>query len=114
MRENLAASIDAWNTTIAARREDPFGRQDRTVPIHNAPFYAIRVTPGIHYCMGGLAIDANARVLDTDGAPIPGLFAAGEATGGIHGVDRLGGNSLTDAMVFGRLAGTNAAQYDRP
>ena len=61
--------------------------------------------------MGGLAIDEKARVLDENDNPIDGLYAAGEATGGIHGKDRLGGNSLADAMVFGKIAGREAALY---
>ena len=60
--------------------------------------------------MGGLQIDGDARVLDTDGNPIPGLYAAGEVTGGIHGSNRLGGNALVDIHVFGRIAGQSAAE----
>ena len=63
----------------------------------------------MHFTCGGLAIDTHARVLDRSGNPIPGLFAAGETTGGIHGKDRLGGNSLIDCFVFGRIAGEEAA-----
>jgi succinate dehydrogenase/fumarate reductase flavoprotein subunit len=63
--------------------------------------------------MGGLAINGLSEVLDQSDNPIPGLYAAGEATGGIHGRDRLGGNSLTDALVFGRIAGQNASEYTR-
>lgn len=70
-----------------------------------------RVQPVAHYCMGGLAIDTHARVLDGHRNPIPGLFACGEATGGIHGENRLAGNSLTECVVFGREAGRGAAEY---
>ncbi len=58
--------------------------------------------------MGGIVVDEDARVLDTDGSPIPGLFAAGEAIGGVHGRNRLGGSSLLEAVVFGRIAGKSS------
>ena len=74
-----------------------------------APFYAGIRVPTIHHTMGGVAIDKNARVLDTNGKAIPGLYAAGEVTGGIHGSNRLGGNALPDTVVFGKLAGSSAA-----
>ncbi len=69
----------------------------------------IQVTPSVHYCMGGLAFSERAEVLDTAQQPIPGLFAAGEVTGGLHGANRLGGNSLLECVVFGRIAGENAS-----
>merc|ERR1711939_849176 len=74
------------------------------------PFYVAIITPVIHYCMGGLEIDVNSNVVGSQG-PIPGLYAAGEIAGGVHGNNRLGGNSLLDCVVFGRLSGTNAAKY---
>ena len=61
--------------------------------------------------MGGVAIDTHAQVLKTDGSALPGLFAAGEVTGGIHGANRLGGNAVTDIVVFGRIAGASAEEY---
>merc|ERR1711937_799400 len=74
------------------------------------PFYVAIITPVIHYCMGGLEVDVDSAVLGPNGA-IPGLYAAGEVAGGVHGNNRLGGNSLLDCVVFGRLSGTNAAKY---
>merc|ERR1712054_424885 len=74
------------------------------------PFYVAIITPVIHYCMGGLEIDENSNVVGPNG-PIKGLYAAGEVAGGVHGNNRLGGNSLLDCVVFGRLSGTNAAKY---
>ena len=65
----------------------------------------------VHHTMGGLVIDTNTEVLDTDNNVIPGLFAAGEVTGGVHGANRLGGNAVADFVVFGRIAGTQAADY---
>ena len=69
------------------------------------------VAPAPHTSLGGVVIDARCRVLRGDGTPIPGLFAAGEVTGGVHGRNRLGGNAGTEVLVFGRIAGESAAQY---
>ena len=69
------------------------------------------VAPAPHTSLGGLVIDTHCRVLRTDGTPIPGLFAAGEVTGGIHGFNRIGGNAGTETLVFGRIAGSEAASY---
>jgi succinate dehydrogenase/fumarate reductase flavoprotein subunit len=69
------------------------------------------MTPVLHYTMGGLEIDPESRVLDKSGKPIPGLFAAGEVAGGVHGANRLGGSSLLGCVVFGRVSGDSAAAY---
>merc|ERR1712048_342209 len=73
------------------------------------PFYVAIITPVIHYCMGGLEIDVNSMCMDSNGKGINGLYAAGEVAGGVHGNNRLGGNSLLDCVVFGRVAGRHAA-----
>ena len=73
------------------------------------PLYAVRVRPALHGTTGGVVIDTKTRVLDRHGEPIPGLFAAGEVTGGVHGMDRLGGCSSVDCFVFGRIAGAQVA-----
>lgn len=67
--------------------------------------------PAVHHTMGGVKINTNTEVLKEDGTAIPGLFAAGEITGGVHGANRLGGNAVTDIVVFGRIAGTAAEKY---
>merc|ERR1712226_1534390 len=74
-------------------------------------FYVAIITPVIHYCMGGLEIDENSACVDSKGKAIPGLYAAGEVAGGVHGNNRLGGNSLLDCVVFGRVSGKAAAKY---
>lgn len=81
------------------------------LPIRTPKFYAIAVTPGVHYTMGGLQVSPDANVLDKEGKPIPGLFAAGEGTGGVHGVNRLGGNSISQTITFGRIAGNSAVEF---
>merc|ERR1711897_69621 len=84
---------------------------------HNLPletsdaFHVAIVTPVIHYCMGGMSINADAEALTADGKVIGGLYSAGEAAGGIHGNNRLGGNSLLDCVVYGRVSGRSAARY---
>merc|ERR1712228_561459 len=78
--------------------------------VKTEPFYVAIITPVIHYCMGGLEVDANSLVVNAEGKPISGLYAAGEVAGGIHGNNRLGGNSLLDCVVFGRVAGRHAAE----
>merc|ERR1711870_181306 len=74
-------------------------------------FYVAIITPVIHYCMGGLEIDVNSACIGANGKAIPGLYAAGEVAGGVHGNNRLGGNSLLDCVVFGRVAGRHCAKY---
>merc|ERR550532_718475 len=84
---------------------------------HNLPldvndsFHVAIVTPVIHYCMGGLKINDASECLGKEDRVIAGLYGAGEAAGGIHGSNRLGGNSLLDCVVFGRVSGRAAARY---
>merc|ERR1719229_1190154 len=79
--------------------------------VSREPFYVAIITPVIHYCMGGLEIDTDSAVCGADGKAIPGLYAAGEIAGGVHGNNRLGGNSLLDCVVFGRVAGKAACKW---
>jgi len=69
------------------------------------------VTPVIHYCMGGLKVNEKAETLNKNGKPIEGLYATGEAMGGVHGKNRLGGNSLLDCVVYGRIAGIESCKF---
>merc|ERR1711957_1094828 len=79
--------------------------------VKTEPFYVAIITPVIHYCMGGLEVDVNSNVIGANGKAIAGLYAAGEIAGGIHGNNRLGGNSLLDCVVFGRVSGRHATNY---
>ena len=106
----FAATMNAWNGYVAAKNDPDFGRVSFANPLDTAPFYAIKVTAGIHHTMGGVAINTETQVLTAEGTVIPGLFAAGEVTGGVHGANRLGGNAVSDFVVFGRIAGENAAE----
>jgi fumarate reductase flavoprotein subunit len=109
----LEATVAAYNTAYDAKADAEFKRPDMPRPIRTAKFYAIGVRPGIDYTMGGLKIDGEARVLGVDGKPVAGLFAAGEATSGVHGANRLGGNSIAETIVFGCIAGRSAVAYAR-
>jgi len=108
---NFPATMEAWNANVAAKTDAEFGRTSFANPLDTAPFYGIKVTAGIHHTMGGLKINEKTEVLTAEGTAIPGLYAAGEVTGGVHGANRLGGNAVSDIVVFGRIAGTEAAAY---
>lgn len=101
----LEKSVREFNQAVDGLIEDKFGRELFYKKIEDGPFYASIRSAYTHYTIGGLEIDSQARVKNTDGDTIPGLYAAGEVTGGIHGENRLGGNSLTECIVFGRIAG---------
>ena len=108
----LAKTLADWNEIVANQNDTQFGRTTgMNEQLVTAPYYAIQIAPGIHHTMGGVEIDTEAHVIDTDGNIIPGLFAAGEVTGGVHGGNRLGGNAVADIVVFGRIAAESAIAY---
>ena len=107
----LAETMNNWNGYVEAKNDPDFGRTSFANPLNTAPYYAIKVTAGVHHTMGGLKINPNTEVLNENGEVIPGLFAAGEVTGGVHGANRLGGNAVADFTVFGRIAGAAASNY---
>ncbi len=108
----LAETIDSWNKAVADKKDAQFGRETgMDEDLSKAPYYAIKVSPAVHYTMGGIMIDTQTQVIGTDGEIISGLFAAGEVTGGVHGANRLGGNAVADIMVFGNQAGVQAGRY---
>ena len=107
----LAETMAKWNTCVEAKEDPDFGRVSFANPLDQAPYYAIKVQPGIHHTMGGIKINDKAEVVGTDGNVIAGLFAAGEVTGGVHGNNRLGGNAVADFTIYGRIAGQSAADY---
>lgn len=106
----LQAAIDDWNEIVQGKKEDPFKKPlDVKTPLV-PPFYSMRLSPKLHYCMGGASITTKAEVVSSQTLkPIPGLYAAGEVTGGVHGMDRLGGCSSVECMVFGQIAGHEVA-----
>lgn len=105
----LTSEIEKYNGYIEKGVDPDFGKRNFGPKLTVGPFYATPRSPSVHHTMGGLAIDSSARVLDGKGNVIPGFYAAGEVTGGIHAGNRLGGNAIADIMVFGRIAGESAA-----
>ena len=101
----LQETVDTFNKDVEAGKDDEFGRTLFNCKLENGPWVATARTACVHHTMGGVTIDAECHVLDADGNVIPGLVAAGEVTGGIHGGNRLGGNAVVDTVVFGKLAG---------
>lgn len=104
--KTLVKTINEFNEAVE-KKSDSFGRQIWGNKIEKGPFYATLRFPALHHTMGGVKINEQAQVIDTNNVPINGLYAAGEVTGGIHGANRLGGNAITDIIVFGRIAGEN-------
>jgi len=116
LAKDMKVSPDVLNQTFEIYNrngksgKDEFGKKyfDNLPFVMNDSFYVAIVCPVVHYSMGGLKTNSNAEVLDTKDKPIPGLWVTGEACGGIHGKNRMGGNSLLDCVVWGRLAGQSA------
>ena len=108
----LEQTLEGYNRKIVEGLPDTFGKplHQGVQPITQPPYYAVRLWPKVHYTPGGVAIDTDARVIDLDNRPIRRLFAAGEVCGGIHGASRLGGCALPECLIFGRIAGQNAAR----
>ena len=108
----LAKTLNDWNEIVKNQRDTQFGRTTgMKEDLTTAPYYAIKIAPGIHHTMGGVKINTAAEVINTEGAAIPGLFAAGEVCGGVHGGNRLGGNAVADIVIFGRIAAESAIAY---
>jgi fumarate reductase flavoprotein subunit len=106
------ATLERYNMAVEKQHDEDFGRTTALRhPINQGPFYAIRIAPGVHHTMGGVTINADTQVLDVNGKIIPGIFAAGEVTGGLHGRNRIGGNAVADIIIFGTMAGRHAANW---
>lgn len=111
--KQLVKTVQDWDQTVSEKRPDEWQRTTGRHLMTTAPFYAIHVAPAIHYTMGGVHADPQTRVLDENGQAIGGLYAAGEVVGGLHGNNRLGGNSIAETVVFGRQAGIQAVADQR-
>lgn len=107
----LAETLLRYGELQAAGSDTEFGREDMAQPLSQPKYYAALCAPAVHHTMGGVKINPATEVLKSDGTAIPGLFAAGEVVGGVHGANRLGGNAVTDIVVFGRVAGSAAGAY---
>lgn len=108
--ENLLRTVETYNTAVS-KKHDSLGRNPNMLGrrLTKAPYYAARLSMSVNVSLGGIAITPRAEVLDRRGRVIPGLFAAGEVTGGIHGTNFMGGNALSEVFTFGRIAGLSAA-----
>jgi len=119
LAKEMGISVDSLKQTFemynqhAQIQKDPFGKKyyQNGPFVMNDEFHVAIVTPVVHYCMGGLKIDPESRILHTNGEAIGGLFAAGECAGGVHGLNRLGGSGLLGCVVYGRVAGDSASKY---
>ncbi len=109
--KTLVKTMETYNGYVKAGTDKDFGKTVLPRELVKAPFYAIEVSPAVHHTMGGVRINTKAQVLTADGKVIPGLYAAGEITGGVHGANRIGGNAVTDITVYGKTAGENAADF---
>ena len=108
----LVSTVNTWNEAVANQNDAEFGRNtgmEKNISV--GPFYAIKIAPGVHHTMGGVEINTNAEVISKEDTVIPGLFAAGEVAGGVHGGNRIGGTAVTDFVVFGRIAGQSAGKF---
>lgn len=108
----LKQTVADWNQAVANHNDAAFNRttgMDRDIAA--GPFYSIHIAPAVHYTMGGIAINPVTQVLNQDERPIAGLFAAGEVVGGLHGNNRIGGNSIAETVIFGRQAGQQMFKY---
>jgi len=106
------ATLESYNVAVDKQDDVEFGRRTALRhPINQGPFYAIRIAPGVHHTMGGVTINTDTCVLDAQQQILGGAFAAGEVVGGIHGGNRIGGNAVADIIIFGILAGQNAAKF---
>ncbi|KAG0170480.1 hypothetical protein DFQ28_001724 [Apophysomyces sp. BC1034] len=109
----LQQTFDTYNAIADGKEKDPWGKRF----FHNVPikmtdyFYVALMQPVLHYTMGGVEITADAEIKAANGGNVPGLFAAGEMCGGVHGANRLGGSSLLGCVVFGRVAGLSASRF---
>lgn len=108
----LKYTVERYNDFVKNGKDADFWKEYLLQSIDTPPYYIGKENLGLHYCCGGLKFDRSARVINTDGVAIPALFAAGEVCGGLHGKDRLGGTGLTEGVVFGRIAGKEAASYN--
>ncbi|AMC94168.1 fumarate reductase [Erysipelothrix larvae] len=111
-KESFTTTLESWNQSVASQNDTDFGRKTgMDHDLGTGPYFAIKIAPGVHHTMGGVKMNANTEVLDQSNTPIPGLYAAGELVGGIHGNNRIGGNAVADIIIFGRQSGVKAAEY---
>ncbi|MHA8110351.1 flavocytochrome c [Lactobacillaceae bacterium Melli_B4] len=110
--ESLTNTVDQWNQMVSKHTDDQFGRDTGMErDLATGPYFAIHIAPAVHYTMGGIKVNHLTQVLAANDQPVAGLFAGGEAAGGLHGNNRIGGNSIAETVIFGRQAGQQIFQY---
>lgn len=114
-KEAFLDELKKYNSYVLTGKDPEFGRtffkkDDKYITIEKPPYFVMRPGPKIHHCMGGLRTTVDCEVYNTSGKLIDGLYACGEVTGGRHGYNRLGSNSVVDCIVFGRRAGFAVAE----
>ena len=110
-KDQLLETVKTFNENSKKEEDPEFNLRMLGWTIEEGPYYMLKAAPAVHHTMGGLKINTEAQVIDKDGNPIEGLYAAGEVTGGIHGSNRLGSAAIADITVYGRIAGENAANF---
>ncbi len=110
--EELKKTVEKYNEYAKNGKDEEFNKRGTLTAFTDGPYYIMKSKPAIHHTMGGVKINTDANVIDTNGNVIKGLFAAGEVTGDIHGTNRLGSDAIADITVFGRIAGRNAAKAE--
>lgn len=106
----LKKTVENYNQYAKDGKDLEFNKRGVLTPFGEGPYYIMVSKPAVHHTMGGVKINTNAQVLNTNGEVIDGLYAAGEVTGDIHGTNRLGSDAIADITVFGKIAGENAAK----
>ncbi|WP_462335252.1 flavocytochrome c [Fusobacterium varium] len=110
----LEKTVEKYNQYAKDGKDLEFNKRGKLTPFEaKGPFYIMKAVPAVHHTMGGVKIDENARVINTKGEIIKGLYGAGEVTGDIHGTNRLGSDAIADITVFGRIAGQNVVKDNK-
>lgn len=110
----LEKTVEKYNQYAKDGKDLEFNKRGKLTPFEaKGPFYIMKAVPAVHHTMGGVKIDENARVINTKGEIIKGLYGAGEVTGDIHGTNRLGSDAIADITVFGRIAGQNVVKNNK-
>lgn len=107
--DQLKKTVDRVNSMTGPGNDKDFHHRAGLVDMSQGKYYVIKAVPSVHHTMGGVRMSPTAQALNAKGQPIPGLWAAGEVTGSTHGTNRLGGNAYAECIVFGRIAGDQAA-----
>ena len=107
--DSLKGTVNRVSSMTGKGNDKDFNHRSGLVDMTQGKYYVIKAVPSVHHTMGGVQINTKAQVINKAGKVIPGLYAAGEVTGAIHGTNRVGCNAVPDALVFGHIAAETAA-----